>query len=703
MQGRRPSRGLILAALALAVTLLEGAGSAATRAVPADSAAISISYSGSFVMTNTAVPQKTPSSSVFRVEWQYAWSGTWGGLFRDKNVFSSGARPFPRFTITGRIDVKYKERSDGPSVSCTLQIVGDKASPPSFIASYDPSGGTLMLQVQAPTNRESDVQKPRDPLCVGGPGVNVFGAPANFSPLGGGGGTVDIEKGGSIRWDRDWKWTHVFPGDLDRARRDYKAAFRSTLTVAGDSCRGTAAACGPRVSSLTYANRLWDATGGGVPFSNGAALVADRRDRPPLRVEAAAPVGCSDDRLAVWLDCDADGTQEKSWPVAFVRGTTPPVAEVRFRQQRSCRKLGALTVIGRSTLPNGSTLTFERTGVKPKGCAEIRVRGLTAEGTLPNDVRAWRLRIEWTLVERNGTRHPAGTTDTPAYTLLGAPTTYVDRPLPGIQDTRTSRPFLSLVDLVATEAEGVETAADLVDRTFRAFRLLNVRPRTLVVAKGDVRRDAPMFYWARNDPWTIEKFVNAQYKAPTPASCPDGQTQLLLTQGVSTGGRCGSWGPLFASLLALQGIRAVSEGLPGEGAAWTAVVPPRVRGCEGARPDDCWMLIKPWRFAREAKPPYRYRLDVKGDQPRPLDRTVWYDLPKAGRYSGQGPQPAPPGLFRRGDHAIVRVGDRIYDPSYGTEFGSVAEWARGSLAGWGTVRCARRERICTLEAWPLAP
>ncbi len=571
--------------------------------MPARTTPITIAYVGSFDMTNTAVPQKAPSSYTYHVEWSYAWTGTWGGLFADPSTFTSGQRPFSKSSIVGETRVTYRSRSDGPLMSCTLRIVGDRNNPPSFFASYDTSAGTLAVQVGAPTFRNSNLDPAPDPACVGGPGVNVFGEPADFNPLGGG-GTVDIDRGGTVRLDRSWKWTYVFPADLDKARRDYTAKLRTDLTVGGGGCIAPAA-CEPRVSSLTYVRRVWDNEVIGDAFANGSPLVADRRDLPPLRVDAAPPVGCSDDRLAVWLDCDGDGMQEKSWPVAFVRGTTPPLAEVRFRQPRDCRRLGVLTVVGRSTLPTGSAVTFERSGVKPKGCGEIRVRALRTRGTVPDDVRTWRLRIEWTLIERNGKRHPAGTTDTPAYTLLRAPKgEYVYRPEVSARIVVGLRPFLSLVDLVATEAEGAVTQAELLERTFRAFRRLDVRPRTLVVAKGDVRRDAPMFYWSRTDPWTIEKFVTGTYDAPARASCSFEATALLLTKGVSSGGRCGSWGPLFASLLALQGIQAVTERLPVEGAAWTAIAPPKAKGCEGVRfRKDCYMLIKPWRFAATAKAP----------------------------------------------------------------------------------------------------
>jgi hypothetical protein len=89
-----------------------------------------------------------------------------------------------------------------------------------------------------------------------------------------------------------------------------------------------------------------------------------------------------------------------------------------------------------------------------------------------------------------------------------------------------------------------------------------------------------------------------------------------------------------------------------------------------------------------------------------------YELPRAGTHSGQGPQTAPPGLFEVGDHVIVKIGSRFYDPSYGTDFDSIVEWARGSLAGWATISGRGWDRkkseclrggVCTIEAWPIGP
>lgn len=684
------------------------AGPEAVAAVPSDTTPVSITVAGSSELRDTAVPQKAPASYVRRAQWRYSWSGTWGGLFRDPTVYSSGQRRFAQVSLSIRYDVVYREKADGPTRTCTVELTFDPAGPPAFFATHDPSAETLQVALYGGRLKET-ARSSDDPGCAGAVAVGLQSAPADYvdyvqTPPG---GTVDLAQGGSLRTDRTWSWTHVFPADVDGARRTYEARVGNSLDVSIGGCSSGPGSCGPRVSSLTFVNAIWDTGPGGGPFVDGAALVVDRRDLPPQRVDQAAPVGCSDDRRAVWLDCDGDGTQEKSWPVAFVRGKTPKLAEVRFRQRSGCRRLGVLTVLGHSKLPTGGTITFERRGVKPKGCSELRVSGIVVRGSVPADVRAWRLRIDWTLVERNGRRNPAGTTDVTAYTLLARSVEYGEmRPkvvvVNGRPESRwvvarvTPRPFLSLVDLAATEAEGSSSTDGLVGGVFRPFRNLAVKSRTLVTAKGDVRADRPMFYWSRSDTWTLEKSISLRYQAPPQGdpTCPENRTQQLLTDGVNLGGRCGAWGPLFASLLALQGIGAISETVEAE-PGWKGIVDRRAN----------MMLVKPWRFAN-GSPPFVYRVDLRGKEPRVLQEEMWYELPSPGRYNGQGPQPSPPGWFEDGDHVVVRVGDRIFDPSYGRVFGSIAEWARASLAAWGTLRCPARggrpPLSCTIEAWPLA-
>jgi hypothetical protein len=196
---------------------------------------MTVGYSGTFDMTNTAVPQSTAASYDFHVRWSYWWSGTWGKLFRDRSRFNSDPTKFTSTTIAGTMKISTREKVDGDVIECAVRIVKDPASPPTFSASYDSSAGTLRVFVEAPTFRglKFEFIGSENPSCVGGPGVNVFGQPASFNPLGSG-GTMSLAKGGARRYDRTWNWKHLFGGG---AERRYDARISSQVQVRYKPCK----------------------------------------------------------------------------------------------------------------------------------------------------------------------------------------------------------------------------------------------------------------------------------------------------------------------------------------------------------------------------------------------------------------------------------------------------------------------------------
>jgi hypothetical protein len=222
-----------------AVVALLGAAAASPQGgaapVPAKATPVTIGYSGTFDMTNTAIPQSTTSSYDFQVRWSYWWTGTWGKLFRDRARFTSDRLRFSKTTISGTMKVSVREKVDGPVIECALRIVKDPANPPTFTAAYDTADKKLSVNVEAPTFRglKYEFIGNENPLCTGGPGVNVFGQPATFNPLGAG-ATVSLAKGGAKSYDRKWTWKHVFAG---AAERRYDATIRSQVVVRYIPCR----------------------------------------------------------------------------------------------------------------------------------------------------------------------------------------------------------------------------------------------------------------------------------------------------------------------------------------------------------------------------------------------------------------------------------------------------------------------------------
>jgi hypothetical protein len=222
-----------------ATAVLLGAATASPHGgaapVPARTAPVTIGYSGTFDMTNTAVPQSTTSSYDFHIRWSYWWSGTWGKLFRDRSPFPYERTKFSNTTIAGTMKVAVREKADGPVIECALRIVKDPASPPTFTAAYDTARRRVSVTVEAPTFRGLKLEfiGNENPLCTGGPGVNVFGQPATFNPLGAG-ATVSLAKGGVKRYDRRWTWKHSFAGG---AERRYDAKITSQVVVRYMHCR----------------------------------------------------------------------------------------------------------------------------------------------------------------------------------------------------------------------------------------------------------------------------------------------------------------------------------------------------------------------------------------------------------------------------------------------------------------------------------
>jgi hypothetical protein len=227
----RPLHALAAVA-ATALTVVVAASAEPTSApVPRAATPVSLKYSGTFDMSNTLAPQSTPSSYAYHVEWVYFWSGRWGQLFADKSRFTTNATPWAQRTVTGHVDIVFREKVDGPNLRCKASVVEDRSAPAVFSLGYDTSAGTLQANVTAPTFQGSRivVQKGANgskPGCTGGPGVNVFSAPASFNPLGQG-AKVSLRSGGTRRYDKTWRWSQASSG----AKRTYTAAIHTELAV----------------------------------------------------------------------------------------------------------------------------------------------------------------------------------------------------------------------------------------------------------------------------------------------------------------------------------------------------------------------------------------------------------------------------------------------------------------------------------------
>jgi hypothetical protein len=196
--------------------------------VPTESTPLSISYEGSFDLTNTMIPSGVQHSYIYHVEWAYSWSGSWGELFQGGSQIAIQTS-FQKASIAGNVHVTWRNTTTGPELKCTLRIVPSMSDFPDFRASYDPTKGTVRIAgLEAPTYRYATDVGSSDPMCGGGPEIDIFGQPASWKPLGDDGAALSLSTGGIHPYDRTWAWGHSFGGG---ERRSYTSSMRSTLQV----------------------------------------------------------------------------------------------------------------------------------------------------------------------------------------------------------------------------------------------------------------------------------------------------------------------------------------------------------------------------------------------------------------------------------------------------------------------------------------
>jgi hypothetical protein len=229
LRDRLPPRVSLSASLVLVVLVAFAApGFAAPAAGPSESTPLAISYVGSFDLTNTMIPAGVQHSYVYHVEWAYSWSGNWGELFQGTSRIAIQTS-FQKASIAGKLHVTWRGTTRGPDLECTLRIVPSMSDFPDFRASYDPLKGTVRIAgLEAPTYRYATYVGSSDPMCGGGPEIDIFGPPPTWKPLGDGGGTLSSSVGGTHPYDHTWAWSHAFGGG---ERRSYASSMHSTLRV----------------------------------------------------------------------------------------------------------------------------------------------------------------------------------------------------------------------------------------------------------------------------------------------------------------------------------------------------------------------------------------------------------------------------------------------------------------------------------------
>jgi hypothetical protein len=388
----------------------------------------------------------------------------------------------------------------------------------------------------------------------------------------------------------------------------------------------------------------------------GTYQVIRDRDRLPAQKITDVDDGCGGSQKAQWEDCKPqwpDGSPEKVWPTAYVRGSKIIIQEARFKVRNV--NLDDSTIIGKADLGKGLQLQFTKQRVRQAG-NELIALDMTADKPLPNEVAQYdNLAISWT-IEHNDQTFVAGSSKHPVYVLYGAPTVPV---------------FFTELDFTTLAARGESTESDVVNAIWSAFTPRKLARREFDPKTGTIKHfGVALKYWTT---WTVLSQEAFAYTCPTVF----GVEELLR----ETVGRCGAWGRFMAASLNIHGINAQAKGVD--------QLPGFPTGPAGAD----LMLIKNWTFKDPAhgagdfpyvrEVSYRELADRKTVIVAALPTGADFD--KAQGVPGQA-NPNPPGWFRVGDHLIVVYNSKIYDPSYGTgPFADIMAWATASLDGYAEV------------------
>ena len=225
MQAVGTRTGLFVLAVA---ALLAAPAQSAREVIPTDSTPITVAYHGTFDLTNTIVPQATQHTFTYHVEWAFSWSGTWGELFSSGPISSQTS--FAKSTITGSLHSLWRATPAGPDLKCTLRIVPQMGDFPDFSARYYADSGKIKISgLEAPTTRFGKYSRTKDPMCGGGPEIDMFSEPPSWSPLGPRAALVSLGSGSAVQhYDKTWAWHHVFNAEF---RRNYTSAMHTSVEV----------------------------------------------------------------------------------------------------------------------------------------------------------------------------------------------------------------------------------------------------------------------------------------------------------------------------------------------------------------------------------------------------------------------------------------------------------------------------------------
>jgi hypothetical protein len=351
-----------------------------------------------------------------------------------------------------------------------------------------------------------------------------------------------------------------------------------------------------------------------ISFAGGFDVIPDRSGLP------------SNFRRPHWVDLNGNGRfdnnvrGERAYPYVYKRGAKPSVA-AKFTVPNLAAKF---ILVRGNLLDNGTALNIIIGGAagakaSASGANEISLPYTAADGPLPNTVNYFKpLQIEWEYFDGANWK-PAGTTENDVYVTFGKP---------------QSSTLLTVVDASCVAAVGDDDTRTIIKDVFSG----------VFGAQSATRSDGkPMQYYGNWDP----KLHN-----------PRGVDHLIS----SLDGECDTWANYYLALLQVQGLQVGT-----------------FRGVETLGRDSLGFLVKNWSFTKPGNPLENFAnpLILGSVYPSigkdPVTKQWQYKwlrpppnvMDHAPGIAGQN-TPAPLDTFY--NHCVVEIDDKLYDPSYGTQY-----------------------------------
>ena len=434
-----------------------------------------------------------------------------------------------------------------------------------------------------------------------------------------------------------------------------------------------------------------------------------------------------------WYDKNGNGMidlgqGDHAWPVAYLRGSTMAVTAVfqlnnsLFSKAQAALQNGTLTIQG-----NTPTYTFTAKNGQISlnaGTQQLTITKISADTALPNIVTAYKnLTIDWCL-SLDGTLNDtdnAGASVNPVYVLLNTPY------LGNSNGTKTL--YYTVVDLGCTLGWGLNDPNNK-----------NALPNALMAGTGGfsglaintVRLNAntglPADDGSDGDPTdptgnpNFQSFALTYYGNWATASITT--ASLLKTHD----GQCGAWATFFIDILAAQGAIGPNDN------PYTSLQPTVSSITGNAKVGHEWLLVGDWSFTPTPNQnPYSGGLSVQVQQsstltagqkgtlapqsipypymnslvslkdtpqngmPVSIATSIQNGAPPFGYYWAGNPEVTydyqngdevfhaqnngdPYAIF--GNHAVVKIGGKYYDPSYGNTYASLGVIDDQVIAGF---------------------